>query len=132
MKVTPTVATIYWVRAQGPCNTTTCLSITVTINNITPTSVTAIPATVCAGSSSTLTETGGLLVTGSNWNWYTDLCGGTYVISGPSFNIIPTIATTYWVRAEGSCNTTLCLSVTVTVNPATANPLYGIINFPVL
>ncbi|MEO6253228.1 MAG: T9SS type A sorting domain-containing protein, partial [Ferruginibacter sp.] len=36
--------------------------------------------------------------------------------TGATLNITPTTTTTYFVRAEGTCNTTTCVSVTVTVN----------------
>ena len=115
----PTVNTTYWVNASGSCNTTSCLSITILVTaNTIPTSVAAAPSSICVGSSSSLSETGGVLVAGSNWNWYTGSCGGTYVISGALVPVSPTVATTYWVRGEGSCNTTLCLSVTVSMTTA--------------
>ena len=118
----PTVTTTYWVRAAGPCNTTTCLSITISVtSNTVPTSLNANPSSVCGGISSTISETGGVLVSGSNWNWFTGSCGGTYIASGASLTVTPTVATAYWVRAQGSCNTTSCLSITITIS-VTSNP----------
>ena len=53
--------------------------------------------------------------TQANWDWYLSSCGGTFLNSGITAGVSPTVTTTYWVRAEGSCNTTLCISITVTV-----------------
>ncbi|KAF0199255.1 MAG: hypothetical protein FD170_3919 [Bacteroidetes bacterium] len=58
----------------------------------------------------------------SNLRWYTGSCGGTLVGSGPSITVSPTVTTTYYVRAEGICNTTTCASATVTVTSPTVAP----------
>ncbi len=58
----------------------------------------------------------------SNLLWYTGSCGGTLVGSGPSITVSPAVTTTYYVRAEGICNTTTCVSATVTVNAPTVTP----------
>ena len=123
--VTPGVTTTYFVRAQGVCGNTTCTSITITVNtpSTAPTSATANPSAICVGNSSTLTVNGGSLGTGAQWQWYSGSCGGTPVGSGISITVSPTTTTTYFVRAEGTCNNTTCASVTVTVdqNPAPSN-----------
>jgi len=59
------------------------------------------------------------LGTGASWEWYYGSCGGTYVGTGNSITVSPVATTTYYVRAEGTCNTTTCASITVTVNPPT-------------
>ncbi|MFZ4582486.1 MAG: beta strand repeat-containing protein, partial [Paludibacter sp.] len=71
---------------------------------------------ICNGSSSTLTLSGGSLGTAATWKWYSGSCGGTLVGTGASISVSPTTTTTYYVRAEGTCNTTACVSFTVTVN----------------
>ncbi|MEP6845450.1 MAG: hypothetical protein ABI861_05580, partial [Panacibacter sp.] len=40
-------------------------------------------------------------------------CGDTYLNSGSSITVYPIVTTTYYVRAEGSCNNTQCTQVTV-------------------
>jgi hypothetical protein len=64
----------------------------------------------------TLSVTGGGLGTGAVWRWYKDACGGTPIGTGPVLsNIDVAQTTTYYVRAEGTCNTTACASVTIQV-----------------
>ncbi len=70
---------------------------------------------VCPGTAVTLTVTGGTLGTNAAWVWYSGSCGGTLVGSGASVSVNPVATTTYYVRAEGDCNTTACVSVTVTI-----------------
>ena len=52
-----------------------------------------------------------------SWVWYTGSCGGTQVSTGPNFNVSPTVTTTYYVRAEGTCSGTsgACAEITITV-----------------
>lgn len=123
--VTPSSNTTYFVQAIGACNTTSCTSITINVNSVSsaPTSATANPVTVCAGTPSTLTANGGLLGTGAQWEWYSTSCGGALVGTGASISVTPGSTTTYFVRATGTCNTTSCVSVTVNVDqsPTTSN-----------
>jgi hypothetical protein len=91
--------------------------------SVAPTSITGT-TTICNGSSTTLTVSGGSLGTGAGWYWYSGSCGGTLVASNTStISVSPGSTTTYFVRAQGTCNTTTCASVTVTVAqlPTTAN-----------
>ncbi|WP_220764207.1 T9SS sorting signal type C domain-containing protein, partial [Flavobacterium sp. UMI-01] len=123
INVSPTTNTTYFVRFEGSCNTTTCASTTVTVNSLStaPTSISGT-TTICNGNSTTLTLNGGSAGTGGNARWYSGSCGGTLVGIGSSINVSPTTNTTYFVRFEGSCNTTTCASTTVNVNPnPTAN-----------
>ena len=126
MVVSPASTTVYYVRAAGICNTTACVSITITVNSVSvaPTSATASPSAICSGSSVTIGESGGILGTLASWYWYTGACGSSYLVSGLSAIITPSLTTKYYLRAEGTCNTTSCISVTVTVNtnsqPATS------------
>ena len=43
--------------------------------------------------------------------------------SGSSISLNPNSTTTYYVRAEGSCNTTNCVSHAITVAPTSTAPL---------
>ena len=75
----------------------------------------------CEGSEVTLTVSGGILGSGSEWHWYEVSCGGTLLGTGNSLALSPgTGVHEFFVRAEGSCNTTACTSLEVTVNTAPA------------
>ncbi|MBK7851599.1 MAG: hypothetical protein IPJ66_10810 [Bacteroidetes bacterium] len=73
---------------------------------------------IAPGTPVTLNVNGGTLGTGASWKWYTTSCGGTSIGSGSSLIVTPQITTTYFVRAEGVCNSTACVSVTVTLIPS--------------
>ncbi len=122
--VSPATTTNYYVRAEGTCNTTTCANITITVNSSStaPASITATANPICSGSSTTLSVNGGSLGTGASWEWYSGGCGSTSVGSGSSITVSPATTTTYYVRAEGTCNTTTCASVTITVNSESVAP----------
>ncbi len=135
ISVSPSSTTVYYLRAEGTCGNTGCVSTTVTVNSISsaPASVSASgSSTLCSGSSSTLTVNGGSLGTGATWQWFSGSCTGTAAGTGSSITVSPSSATTYFVKAVGSCNTTVCSSITVNVNavstaPASANPSAGAI-----
>jgi hypothetical protein len=70
--------------------------------------VTPANATICAGTSTTLTASGG-----QSYVW----SGGNQTFTGPTITVSPTQTTTYTVTTnDGICTTTR--QVTVTVNPA--------------
>ncbi|MDD4150312.1 MAG: hypothetical protein PHE33_09805, partial [Bacteroidales bacterium] len=118
ISVSPSSNTTYYVRAEGNCNTTSCVSRTVTLqtNSSPATSATASPSNINSGGNSTLSLSGGSLGSGAQWVWYEGSCGGTQVGTGTSVSVNPTVTTTYYVRAEGNCNNTSCISVTVFVS----------------
>jgi hypothetical protein len=66
-----------------------------------------------------LTVSGGSLGTGASWKWYSGSCGGILIGTGSSVTVSPTTNTTFYARAEGTCNSTSCASITTTVNPLT-------------
>ena len=104
------------------CQTLLTTSTTVTVNSpsTAPTSVTGT-TTICAGGSTSLTVSGGSLGIGATARWFTASCGGTLIASGNTITVSPGTTTTYFVRYEGACNTTACVSVTVTVNSSIIN-----------
>ncbi len=76
---------------------------------------------VCPNTEIELIIKGGTLGTGATWKWYSGACGTNEISTGlnsgkDSLTITPTVTTTYYARAEGTCNTTACVSKTVTVN----------------
>ena len=87
-----------------------------------PTGASAVTPAICSGGNTNISVTGGSLGTGASWKWYVGGCGnGASIGTGATINVNPTTTTTYYVRAEGDCGTTLCASVTVTVkNPSVA------------
>jgi hypothetical protein len=111
-----------WVGTS--CTSATRTSITVTVDpaSVAPTSVSGTTS-ICMGANTTLSASGGSLGAGASYNWYTGICGGTLVGTGNSLTVSPSASTTYYVRAEGTCNTTTCASVTVNVSesPSTSN-----------
>lgn len=116
--VTPTTTTTYWLRAEGICNTTSCVSKTIKVNTLS-TAASAINSTAdstCGSTAVTLTVQGGALGSNASWRWYSTSCGSTLLGSGNSIVVTPSASTTYFVRAEGTCNTTSCVSKTIKVN----------------
>ena len=95
----------------------------VTVNSLpaSPTGITSSPATICSGSSSTVSvnNPGAGLTT----DWYTVSCGGTAVPGGTGVNslsVSPTTNTIYYAqtrRISTGCVSNTCASVTVTTNP---------------
>jgi len=119
--VNPTTTTIYYVRAEGECGTTTCAQVTVTVKtaSTSPTGATAVSPTICINGSTSIGVVGGSLGSGASWKWYAGGCGsGSSIGTGTSINVAPTTTTTYYVRAEGDCGNSNCASVQVVVNPA--------------
>jgi len=94
---------------------------------------------ICVGDNITLTMNGitaASLGTGAHWKWYTGSCMGGTPVAGStdmtSITVNPGVTTTYYVRAEGTCNTTPCVSlqVIVTATPPTGTP--GVIYTPTI
>lgn len=111
--------------ACGPGNVVfTSAAQTIQSNSIAPTSITG-NTTIGAGASTTLTATGGTLGTGAVVQWYTGSCAGTLVGTGASISVSPSSTTTYFVRYSGTCNSTGCVSTTVTVYPSVNIPAAG-------
>jgi hypothetical protein len=84
-------------------------------------SVAAVSATksrnnVCPGISVNLGITGGTLGTNGSWKWYSGSPGGTLEGTGSSISVTPAGTTTYYVQAEGDCNTTAAQAVTVFIS----------------
>lgn len=122
--VSPTVTTDYYVRAEGTCGNTTCILVTVTVNQSgsDPTGIAATNTNVCPGQTTVLSVTGGSLGTGATWEWYSGSCGGTSVGSGNTISVAPTATTTYFVRAEGTCGSSNCASVLISVGVGANDP----------
>ena len=119
ISVDPMLNTTYWVRAEGPCNITTAVSKSLIINipSIAPVSATTDRNNICAGDGTiTLTFTGGSPGTGAVAHWYSNISYTALVGTGNNLSIpAPLTSTTYFVRYEGICNTTIAASVSVNI-----------------
>ena len=111
LSVSPTVTTTYFGRYENaaPCSyNSACQSVVVTVNqpSVAPATLAASMATICTGSNTTLTQSGGNLGTGAVWRWYSNSGYTTLVGTGAGANasltVSPTTTTTYWLRAEGT------------------------------
>lgn len=118
----PSSTTTYWVRIENnasPCtaNTTGVTKlITVSQPSVAAASASKSKNNICPGISVNLAVVGGTLGTSASWKWYTGSCGTSLVGTGSSISVTPAVTTTYYVRAEGSCNTTTCVAVTVNIS----------------
>jgi hypothetical protein len=122
LTVSPSSTTTYWVQIQNgtaPCSATTSgltKLITVSQLSVAATGATKDKNNICPGIPVTLNTVGGTLGTSASWKWYTGSPGGTLIGAGTSIVVTPAVTTTYYVRAEGSCNTTADQSVTVFIS----------------
>jgi hypothetical protein len=81
---------------------------------------------ICSGQNTSLTLQGGSPGTSGTPQWFAGSCGSAVIGTGNSINISPGSTTTYFVRYNGTCNTTSCTSVTVNVDqPSTPPTLSG-------
>ncbi|MFZ5939988.1 MAG: beta strand repeat-containing protein, partial [Bacteroidota bacterium] len=124
ISVDPATTTTYYVRAEGDCNTTASVntSVTVSTSSTAPTGITITNDATCPGTAKALTVTGGSLGTNAIWNWSTDAAFGTSAGTGASISVDPATTTTYYVRAEGDCNTTASVNTSVTVSTSSTAP----------
>lgn len=121
LTVSPVATTTYWVRIENttaPCTATSggvTKLITVSQPSVAATSASKNKNNICPGISVNLSVVGGTLGTAASWRWYTSACGTSLVGSGTTISVSPNVTTTYYVRAEGTCNTTSCVAVTVNI-----------------
>jgi len=82
---------------------------------------------ICNGASTTLSinPATGVSGSGSTYQWFSSSCGGTSAGTGTSITVSPSSTTEYFVRRTGTCNTTTCSSIIVTVVSATLQPIEG-------
>ncbi len=110
------------VAATGNINNASCRYISAGLllaaksSSTNPTSASRSKNNVCPGNPVVLSVTGGTLGTNAAWKWYSGSCGGTLVGTGATITVNPTVTTTYFVRAEGDCNVTACVSVTIFIS----------------
>ncbi len=76
-----------------------------------------------------LSVSGGSLGSNAEWKWYVGSCGGTCIGSGSEIVIAPLTTTTYYVRATGDANSTICRDITIEVVLPTFNLLLSELAF---
>ena len=108
-------------NASG-CPNTATLNLTINTLSVAPAGATASQTPVNAGTQVTLSVQGGSLGSGASWKWYRSACGGSLIGTGSSITITANATDSYFVRAEGTCNTTTCASVTVNVLSTACGP----------
>lgn len=111
---------IYKVFAKNPLTNDTATlagSATIVVNDssIGATSITSDKDTVFTTGTVKFKKVGGTLGNGATWKWYKNGCGTTLIGTGDSISIaVSSYAdTTVYLRAEGSCNTTICVKKTI-------------------
>ena len=138
--VSPSINITYYVRGAGTCDTTNCVSREVNVNplSIAPDSAYVSQDTICQYEPVVISFSGGSLGNGANWRWYSGTCGGTPAGNLTTVTVMPVYSTTYYIRAEGTCNTTVCISKGVVVDTLSilpdsisANPAFGCPNNPI-
>ncbi|MBT4774098.1 MAG: gliding motility-associated C-terminal domain-containing protein [Crocinitomicaceae bacterium] len=117
ISVSPAVTTTYYARAEGTCDTTNCESLTVVVESLSTAAsgIAANDSSVCPGDAVNLSVVGGVLGTSSDWQWYGSACGLIPLGSGFSVVVNPVVTSTYYLRAEGNCDTSSCVSLTINV-----------------
>ncbi|MES2647629.1 MAG: T9SS type A sorting domain-containing protein [Bacteroidota bacterium] len=134
INVSPTNTTTYWVRivnTQAPCTPNTGgITQVVTVNqpSSAPTGISGI-TTICGGSSTTLTATGGTLGTGATYQWGTGAIVGISPLlgeTGVSVNVSPASSASYWVQIVNTASpcvaTTDGVTQLITVNQLSIAP----------
>jgi len=117
--ITSGTITYYARMEKPPCNPSSCVSVTVTVNpsNVIPSSASATPNPVLLGSSTTLHATGG---SGTTLHWYTSSYGANSAGTGNDLVITPSNNITYYARWENTtCPASGCASVDVVVQSFT-------------
>ncbi|MFW0736132.1 gliding motility-associated C-terminal domain-containing protein [Flavobacterium sp. T12S277] len=120
-----TVNTTYYVEVtRNGCVNSERNPVVVTVNNpIAPTPVSASPANLCGGATTSISVDSP--VVGTVYKWYDASTGGNLVFTGTVFatpNL--TTTTTYYVEASiGTCISSSRTPVTVTVNPRPSAPV---------
>ena len=95
------------------CDSIVTLNLQIKSSSLDPSGITSSDSVICPDTDVILNVTGGLLGSNGQWVWFNDSCGGNIVGNGSSITVNQSLNTTYFVRAEGDCNNTICENVTV-------------------
>lgn len=99
-------------------------NVVVTVNPFSPPLGISGSTNLCSSAPVVLSVYGGSLGTGGSIQWFSGSCGSTPIGSGTTITVTPTQTTTYFARYTGTCGTTVCVSVPVSI-PAPINPNAG-------
>jgi hypothetical protein len=124
IKVSPITNTTFLVRAEGANNVTNCarINILMTDSSIAPKSILALTE-VCYKSELSLRVDGGKLAPDANWYWYKDYINKSNLIGkGNDIKVTADQTSTFFVRAEGGCNTTSAVNAKVSVLGSSTEP----------
>ena len=107
--------TTFYCKADS-CDATVCVNLDVYVlsPSIEPTSLSISNDTLCNAGSVTFTVNGGALGTLAQWELFSGSCSGTVLdssLTGTISNVGVSTTTSYFLRANGYCNTTNCASV---------------------
>ena len=80
-------------------------------------SANANPQEICSGESSTLIASSQTTETCPNLVWYAQVCGLNFQSEYDTASVSPATTTTFFVRNEGPCDTSECITVNVEVHP---------------
>lgn len=121
--VSPLKDATYFVKAKGQANTTTCVSFRVNVisgfND--PLAINA-PSAVCANEAVQLSVSPNSS-SNAQWVWYENNLNSTVKYYGQSITAFPKSTTTYYVRAEGACESTKAISVEIIVKAKSIAPV---------
>ena len=106
----------------GPSAASPCLAVTLATPSSAPASISATTNPICPGNPTTLSVVGGSLGIGATWTWYAGSCNSAVIGTGTSITVSPASATTYFVNAVGTCNTTACANLLINVNGVQPTP----------
>ncbi|KPK79876.1 MAG: hypothetical protein AMS27_17585, partial [Bacteroides sp. SM23_62_1] len=117
----PDTTTEYFVRFEGTCDTTSAVSVTVTVLtlSVSPDNAFIDRNTICPGDGNIiLSYTGGLMGDEAEAVWYDDANLISVIGTGNNLSITaPSAETSYYVRFESACNITDATSTTLYVYP---------------
>ena len=126
IEVYPKVTTTYFVRAEGITNITDCIQFTVEVLNYSKDPLRIKPVgEVCQGKIVKLELEGGQLAKDAKWLWYSQKIDPAYEIGeGSSIEIMPDATEQIFVRAEGYCNASKEVDLTVKVIKKPTDPIF--------
>lgn len=106
--VSPADSGRYQCSVRNCCGNVLSAQATVTVRkkSIAADHIIASHDTICKGTSDTLSVSGGRLGYGAQWVWYDDTVSNSPVGEGEMIVLTPDSSSSYYVRAEGPCDTT--------------------------
>jgi hypothetical protein len=123
VEIAPNRDTKYYVRAEGPTNATSCVEILISVHqkSVAANYINCVKE-ICEGELAKLEISGGFLSSEAEWKWYSGRCDGKLFATGMNTSVSPSQTTTYYVKGEGFCNTTACVSTTMIVYRKSKTP----------